>query len=818
MRGLATAGDRSMTPVAVSRRFFSSIMNRAVPAGPRPCDSPGGGESDMTPSHALRSLSTGALLLCVLLSACTRDPNVRKQKYFDSGNRYFSEGRYAEARIQYSNAIRIDSRFASAHYQLARTYLKLGDKNRGFQELSRSVELDPPNYAAHTDLADLLVTVRNPDGSPNLEAMKDARSHLDILRANQPNTPETHAAWSHYYEAQNKLGPAMQEMQQAIALDPNRSESYLVLGLLQRSTMPDAAEANLKKAIEVDPKATGAIMILADFYESHNRLSEAEQQFRHAMEVDPKDTAPRAALVTLFMHEGRTPEIEAFLEQTKKDLPDNSAGYRMLGDFYFASGDLDKATAEYSSLSRDHSGDPLVKKNYIQLLILKNRLDEAAKLNHEVLKAAPADVDAFVYKGQIELHRKNTNAAIEALETALHSDPDNAVAHYHLGLAFDQQHDITRAESEWRQAVRIRPDLSEAQRALAALELTRGDFSGLLEISRQIINAQPNSADGFLLKCVAETGLHRYRDAQRDAMESIERAPESPAPYVQMGNLHVAQKHYAEAERSYRQALDQDPSYSDGLGGLMNTYVAQKRYDKAIAAANVQIAKSPNNSNFYDLLGTARLNGQKDLPGAEVALRKAVDLDKNNTDAVEKLGKVQIEEGSTDKALALYEQSLKENPHDVRFCILIGDLYAARQNWDRAKAMYQQALSLEPDEPHASNNLAHVILEQGGKVDVALAMAQTARRGMAESSSAADTLGWAYYQKGVYQSAISQFEEALRLDEKQGVPDNATIHYHLGLAYQKANQNALARQHLEKALKLRPNNADAKKALSELRS
>jgi Flp pilus assembly protein TadD len=131
--------------------------------------------------------------------------------------------------------------------------------------------------------------------------------------------------------------------------------------------------------------------------------------------------------------------------------------------------------------------------------------------------------------------------------------------------------------------------------------------------------------------------------------------------------------------------------------------------------------------------------------------------------------------------------------------------------------MYQQALSISPDHPLASNNLAYVIIEQGGNVDVAMGLAQTARRGMPDSPNAADTLGWAYYHKGIYQSAISEFQEALRLAEKRGDPDDADIHYHLGVAYQKANQNAQARQQLEKAVKLSPNNAEAKKALSELR-
>jgi len=759
-----------------------------------------------------------ACSLLALLAGCSRDPNVRKQKYFESGERYFAEGKYHEAAIQYSNAIQIDSRFAQAHYQLSQTFLKMGESNRAFQELSRTVELAPDNYRARTDLANLLVTVRNPDGSPMQDTLKQAKAHLDVLRDKLPNSPETHEAWANYDSAQNNIGAAMQEMQQAIAIDPNRSESYLLLALLQlRSNLTDQAEANFKKAVAVDPKAMNAELALGGFYQSRNRLPEAEEQFRHAIEMDPKNPGPRAALVRLLMQEGKRPETEAFLQQTKKDIPDKSEAYRMLGDFYFANGELDKATTEYSSLYSDHPKDPQVKKNYIQLLILKNRLDEAKKLNEEVLKANSHDVDALVYKAQIQIRQGNGSGAADTLQTALRNDPDNAIAHYQLGVAYSLQHDEARAQSEWREAVRIRPDLTDAQRSLAAMELQHGDIDGLMNTAQQIITAQPYSPDGFLLKCAAELARKDYTGAQQDAQFAMQRAPQNPAPYVQLGNVQLSQKHYPDAEKFYQQALDKDPSSPEGLSGLMNTYFAEKEFDKAITAANAQIAKSPSNSNFYDLLGTALFNGKKDLPGAETALRKAIELDKNNTDALEKLGKVQVQEGNADQALSLYQQSIKDNPREVRFYILSGELYESKQNWEQAKSMYQQALSLQPDHPLASNNLAYVILQTGGNVDVALAMAQTARRGMPESANAADTLGWAYYQKGVYQSAIGQFQEALRLGERHGEPDDSTVHYHLGMAYQKANQNALARQQLEKAVKLSPNNADARKALSELR-
>jgi tetratricopeptide (TPR) repeat protein len=106
-------------------------------------------------------------------------------------------------------------------------------------------------------------------------------------------------------------------------------------------------------------------------------------------------------------------------------------------------------------------------------------------------------------------------------------------------------------------------------------------------------------------------------------------------------------------------------------------------------------------------------------------------------------------------------------------------------------------------------------------LDVALSLAQTARRGLPNSPGVADTLAWIDYQKGAYQSAVGLLQEALKLQEKNKMPDNPDIHYHLGMAYEKSDHPALARQHLEQVLKINPNYRDAvevKKQLIALKS
>jgi tetratricopeptide (TPR) repeat protein len=118
-------------------------------------------------------------------------------------------------------------------------------------------------------------------------------------------------------------------------------------------------------------------------------------------------------------------------------------------------------------------------------------------------------------------------------------------------------------------------------------------------------------------------------------------------------------------------------------------------------------------------------------------------------------------------------------------------------------------LDLVPDNPLASNNLAAVMARTGGHLNIALSLAQAARRGMPDSPDAADTLGWVYYKKGIYESAADLFQEALKLSAKAKRPEDAGMHYHLGLAYQKTGKAALARREFEAVLRINPGYRDA---------
>jgi Flp pilus assembly protein TadD len=123
-------------------------------------------------------------------------------------------------------------------------------------------------------------------------------------------------------------------------------------------------------------------------------------------------------------------------------------------------------------------------------------------------------------------------------------------------------------------------------------------------------------------------------------------------------------------------------------------------------------------------------------------------------------------------------------------------------------------LAIRPEEALAGNNLAYLMLEHDGNVNVALTLAQTARRNLPNIPSSADTLGWAYFRNGAYSLAVQQFEEALK-----AAPSNAAYHYHLGMTYNKLNDVKRARNEFQKSIDLDPKAPSAEKssrALSEL--
>ena len=748
------------------------------------------------------------LCVLVLLSAsggsCSRDPNVQKQKFFQQGNRSFDQGNYPEALIFYGRAIQIDPRFSDAHYKMARCYLNQGSWVPAYQELQRTIELQPENWPAQLDLGQLLFAA---------DRGQEAKDRALLILHGNPQHADAQMLLANSDAVLGNLKEAIEEANEAAEMAPGRAAVFITLGSIQmRAGALADAETNLKKAESIDPTSIVPPMMLGAFYQQQGRWEESEHEFASALTLAPKDAKPRAALAGLYASQGRDALAEKTLVEARQQL-DDPAGYRMLGDYYLSRGENTEALAEFSSLLAKHGNDFEVRKTYIQLLVLNHQIEEAARLNEEILKKSPQDAEARIFAGQIELQQRKLDQAIQTFQSALKNAPENAMAHYQLGLALQEKGNSNQAENEWREAVRLRPTFSQAWQTLGASATRRGDWRALEPIGDQLKRIAPRFAEGYLFHATARVNQGDASGAEADLNQLLLIAPQRAIGYVKLGQLRLSQKRWNEAEAFFREGLSEDSNSLDAIQGLVSLHLQRGKPSAALRLIQAQIERRPADAGLYLLLGETQLQN-KQPDEAEKALARAVEIDKQNVNALVLLAQVEIAQGSTGQAVSNYKRAIDVAPNMPQLHVALGSIYEKQGNWEAAQLVYQKALALEPDNPLAANNLAYILLEHGGSVNVALTLAQTARRGLPDLANTADTLAWAYFHNGAFSVAAPLLEDAVKKD-----PGNSSYRYHLGLIYQNLNDSARARTELEKAIRIDPKSPiaeSARRALSRL--
>jgi tetratricopeptide (TPR) repeat protein len=96
---------------------------------------------------------------------------------------------------------------------------------------------------------------------------------------------------------------ALELIDQAIALDPNNSEAYVLKGIaLSQTNQPDAATDALRQAITLSPYNAKAYYNLAVHLYSIGKKNEAMDMAREAVNIDPKHSGARE-LVTRIENE-----------------------------------------------------------------------------------------------------------------------------------------------------------------------------------------------------------------------------------------------------------------------------------------------------------------------------------------------------------------------------------------------------------------------------------------------------------------------------------------------------------------------------------
>ena len=329
---------------------------------------------------------------------------------------------------------------------------------------------------------------------------------------------------------------------------------------------PERAEALLQPLLSLEPENVLALVLLAESRLQQNDRAGAKALLTRALSASPNSPEANNALGSLFIEDHLYPEAMDRFETILAIFPKDPEARK---------GELSAATQ--LALSARQANNP----------------DAALQALQHALVSLPDDPQLLLGAGieATELH--NIPYAYNALNTARKLAPCNPEILYALGqLELDQQH-MPSAEADLRAYLALRPDDATAHYGL-----------------------------GHVLAM-----LQRTSEARTEFERSIQLQPIQTEAYYQIGQIELDAHHDDKAESLFRRVLARDPTHGGALTGMGIIAFRAKDY----ATAERQLAAAQKTSpdygpaHYYRGLALARLGRKQE---ADAELLRATELAK----------------------------------------------------------------------------------------------------------------------------------------------------------------------------------------------
>lgn len=729
-------------------------------------------------------------LLCI---SCGGDPAAKRDKHMQRGDAYFNSQEYRKAIIEYKNAIQADPKYAQAHYQLAQAYLKASNPQQAFVEFSRTVDLAPHNLDAQLKLGQFYLIGRN---------LQQAREKADVILQKEPD---------------------------------NVDALFLKVGILLQEEKFPGAEDVLKKIMAIDKYNVKAHISLARIAASRKEFEKARQYLYEAKLANPRNVTISLEMVRFLEQQGETNEAEEVLLATIEENPDNPALLNQLGTFYVRTGDLSRAEAAFLKMAEEEEMDrEKVESNMTVGAFYASQQDwkqaiawmekalalqpeneeirnavaglymnsgnhgEARRLVDSILERNQNNVGARFLKARLLLHEKELPEATNLLEGVSRDQPESAEFHYYLGLAYTAQNERKRAKDALQKAVQYNTENLKARILLAQVYLSERSPDLALEQTRAILAKDPAQYQALAVEANAHLQKEDLAKARRAFLEAINSESDNPTLYYQLALLDRREGRHDQANKNLDKALVLNPGHIPSLAVKVSLFMAQQQFNSALSFLEQKIQDSDKDPSLVSVLHEIKgsvLYAQKDYDASEKSFKNALSLNPDLVAPYLSLARLYLAKDETQKAIKQYREVLEKQPNFLQAHMALGAIYDTVGDTAMAQEAYEKALEIKPDFAPAANNLAWLLLQHKNDPNRALVLAKTAKSALPNDPSVADTIGLAYLENGFYPSAISEFSDAA-----EKMPHNATIWYHLGLAYWKNNEPLRALEAANKAL------------------
>ena len=249
---------------------------------------------------------------------------------------------------------------------------------------------------------------------------------------------------------------------------------------------------------------------------------------------------------------------------------------------------------------------------------------------------------------------------------------------------------------------------------------------------------------------------------------------------------------------------------------LGDIYEGMKLPEKAIAAYEQVPQSSPLRSNA-DMEIAVNLQRLERKDEARTKLEAVVARQPGNFNALVTLGNLHRNDEDFAKAAAIYDQAIAlltpPQQENWRVFYYDGIAYERLNQWDKAEKLFRRALELSPEEAMVLNYLGYSMVDKKINLQEALAMIKKAVDLKPNDGFIVDSLGWAYFELGDMDQAMTNCERAVELQ-----PADAIIGEHLGDVYWRIGRKLEAKFQWQHAKDNKPEPNDLKRIEDKLKN
>ena len=427
----------------------------------------------------------------------------------------------------------------------------------------------------------------------------------------------------------------------------------------------------------------------------------------------------------------------------------------------------------------------------------RNDVAGAEELVKEVLSGDPKNVEALTVRAAIHMVGGKATEAIDDLRIALNEAPESSRVLLLLASAYDRHGDVDLATDQFAKAVRIEQFRSDVALVYVQFLLRYGKIE---QAERVLIAARAKSpSDRNVLSQLARVKLAKqdWLGAQEvsDALRKLgDREGEVAADQI-LGVALGGEQKYEQSITVLRSALSAADVENTSMVNLVRTYVQAGKQQAAEEFLDSVLKSNPDNAPANVLRGALSVTA-KQPDSAEGFFNAAIAADPDGPSGYLALATLYISTGRLGDAEKAARDGLARQGQNGQLRLLLATALERSGQYEAAIGEYETMFERDPTSTVAANNLASLLSEyRQDPASHERAFEIAVRFRNSEIPQFVDTLGWIYFQRGEYGPALTLLKAAA-----DHAPSAPAIQYHLGLAYEKLGQNALAIASLERSL------------------